>query len=689
MRIALSSARVQVEVAGTDECLFMYRSSTGGTGFAVAPPLFEIDGIPVTGGVTGFQPQAPPAKLASGVTEYRIAGQLTRLPGVTLELVLRIPEDNPVVRFRYRLSAADGLYRMSKNEGEDRLAYCAIRIPERHRVKEVRLSDFVQTVHSYCLVERELEEQTFTSRAAVPGPILAAIGADESFLLAYEHGSELPDTFLHYRLEPDRTARLHAVKGNYLTGQPIGDGHSYESVWLQAAGVRGGEQALAAAYRDFVLRSMSVHKASRQPYIFYNTWNNQERDKHWRGRSYLDAIRQDRMLAEIEKAHRMGIEVFVIDTGWYIATGDWEVNPDKFPDRLKAVKDKLDEYGMKLGLWFGPNSAALSSAMLERNRSNVMQWKGSKREPHPVWETELSEAMCLVSSYSDDFAETLIRLSRELGVTYFKWDAVQQYGCDHDGHWHGDAAHSREERRDCYAFRLGLQLTRIVERLQEACPEAIVDFDITEGGRYVGLGFLSVGKYFLINNGPYYQNYDVKIDEARDNWNLFFQPGLARSWIARSTYAFDKWVPSVLFLTHYYPDDPARYQLVSCASLILGHNGIWGDLLSVSEEGAGRIAEVLAQYKEVREDITESTMAFTGKVGSGLEAYEKISSRTGRGAVVVFSTVPGRQTYVTRSRVSGNGVWRTEGTEARVDPQGYARIDIDFEAPSAAIVFFK
>jgi len=689
MSIALSNAVVQVQVTGTEDCLFTYRCASGEAGFAVAPPLFEIDGLPVAGGLTGLQLQAPPVKLANGVTEYRIAGQLAGLSGVKLELILRIPDDNPVIRFRYRLSAAEGLYRMTKSAGVDRLAYCAVRIPAGHQVTEVRLSDFVQPVHSYCLVERALEEQDFTCRAAVPGPILAAIGADESFLLAYEHGSELPDTFLQYRLDPDRTARLQAVKGNYLSGQPIGDGQTYESVWLQAAGVPGGGDALAAAYRDFVLRAMSVHKASRQPYIFYNTWNNQERDKHWRGKSYLASIRQDRMLAEIEKAYRMGIEVFVIDTGWYVATGDWEVNPDKFPDRLKAVKDKLDEYGMKLGLWFGPNSAALSSAMLERNRGNVMQWQGGKRDPHPVWETELSEAMCLVSSYGDDFAETLIRLSRELGVTYFKWDAVQQYGCDHDGHWHGDSAHSREERRDCYAFRLGLQLTRIVERLQEACPEAIVDFDITEGGRYVGLGFLSVGKYFLINNGPYYQNFDVKIDEARDNWNLFFQPGLARTWIARSTYAFDKWVPSVLFLTHYFPDDPARYQLVGCASLILGHNGIWGDLLSVSEEGVGLIAEVLEQYKKVREDITESTMVCTGKVGSGLEAYEKVSSRTGRGAVVVFSTVPGRQTYVTRSKVSRGGLWRTAGAEARVDAQGFARIDIDFEAPSAAIVFFE
>ena len=51
---------------------------------------------------------------------------------------------------------------------------------------------------------------------------------------------------------------------------------------------------------------------------------------------------------------------------------------------------------------------------------------------------------------------------------------------------------------------------------------AVVDFDVTETGRAVGLAFLAAGRYFLVNNGPYYQNYDVPIDPERQNWNLFF-----------------------------------------------------------------------------------------------------------------------------------------------------------------------
>jgi alpha-galactosidase len=75
---------------------------------------------------------------------------------------------------------------------------------------------------------------------------------------------------------------------------------------------------------------------------------------------------------------------------------------------------------------------------------------------------------------------------------------------------------------------------------------------------------------------------------------------------------FDKWIPSTLFLTHYFPDDPQQWQEVDVASLILGQNGIWGDLLNVSDSGVAFIGSTLARYKQVRDDITESDPVVTG-----------------------------------------------------------------------------
>ena len=198
---------------------------------------------------------------------------------------------------------------------------------------------------------------------------------------------------------------------------------------MAAHGLGPGDlDALAAAYRDFLLRGQTVNAASRKPYIFYNTWNFQERNKWWNGRAYLDSMTQERMLAEIEVAHQMGIEVFVLDTGWYEKTGDWRVNLSRFPDGLKAVREKLERLRHEGGLWFNPTVAAISSKMRRDHEDCVMSWHGRPHDPQEIWETEASQGLCLVSRYADAFADELIRLSREVGVTYFKWDGIGQYG---------------------------------------------------------------------------------------------------------------------------------------------------------------------------------------------------------------------------------------------------------------------
>ncbi|MFD2613931.1 alpha-galactosidase [Paenibacillus gansuensis] len=673
--------------------LLTYTNKHSGISHSIYAPVFELDGEACTAILSNLQ-ETGRRILPNRVSEYELTGEFGPKGKWRLHLLLRVPDDNPVLRFKYRLSAS-GESVMTKALGKDAISYAGVQFPIRTadgeaEVREVRFSEFVEPVHSYCLQEQPLDERHFAAGLDVAGPMIASWGGEgeDAQLLAYEHGSQMPDSFLRFRLAADGLAEIQAAKGNYLTGQPIGRDRYYDTIWFQYAAVSGGEKELTSAYRAFVLHHMALYPESRQPYIFYNTWNNQERDKHFRGKSYLASITEERMLAEIEKAHRIGVDVFVIDTGWYTATGDWEVNPDRFPRGLTPIKERLDSYGMKLGLWFGPNSAALSSRMLQRNQNNLMHWQGVKPDPHPVWETELSEKMCLVSPYADDFADTLIRLARDLGVTYFKWDAVQQYGCDHYGHGHGDSGHTSEERRDHYAFRLGIELTRIVEKMQEACPEAIVDFDITEGGRYVGLGFLSVGKYFLINNGPYYQNYNVPIDEAVDNWNIFFHPGPARSWICRTTYDHDKWIPSILFLTHYFPDDPADFQQISAGSLMLGHNGIWGDLLSVSEEGTDRLGRILGTYKKIRNEITAGSMTRYGKVGGSLEVYEKICGETGKGVIVLFAAVPGKQRYLSASSQLVRKVWHTAEAAVSFTEDGSVIVDVEFDKPGAAIVFF-
>jgi alpha-galactosidase len=677
---------VTLHFYGQEACFWGIRQNASGKEWIIGAPAFEIDGQFIPAILDAVSQSSVPKQLHNGTTEYRISGQIRGMEDLQLDWIVRVPNtDNPIIRFCYELNS--GGRQLTKQTGSERLRYATFSLDDLPVAKELRFAEFMEMVHSFCLTERPLDARHFDSGEAVMGPIVTAGDGTHQSMFGYEHGSQIPDAFIRFRMTSDRKAVVEAVKGNYYDGYPLEPDQPYQTVWMQAAFLQGGEDDLAAAYRTFVLHHLTLNTESRKPYIFYNTWNYQERNRNWYGKKYLEEMHLERMLNEVDAAHRMGIDVFVIDTGWYEKTGDWRVSRARFPDGLKQVKDRLDSYGMKLGLWFNPTVAAVTSGMLEKHQDCVMSWNGEKSKPRGIWETEASVSLCLVSRYADAFANELIRLVKEVGVTYFKWDAIDQYGCNDSGHDHGTEANTLQERAENYAFKQVQAMTRIVDKLCAACPEAIVDFDITEGHRCVGLAFLSAGKYFLINNGPYFHNYNVPINPDKDNWNLFFFPGPARGWVCRTPLGYDKWFPSVLFLTHYLPDDPRDNQLMSLGSLILGHNGIWGDLPAVSEEGKEFIGSVLSRYKQIRDDITESLPVREGEVGGVPEIHEKLSAKTGKGAVVLFSATAGTYRYVTQHKTNA-AIWHTEGMSVTRNEQGRAVIEAEFTEPSARIVLF-
>ena len=658
----------------TDEtAALIYRLAGCGEEIPFSWPTLEIDGETVAA-----------APESAAVTDRRFLNkeieQITlqgRFGGrFTLTMKLRVCAATPFVRFSYAVSAPTSA-RLTKKNGEN-LTYLTWPDAKDARRTEVRFSEYNQLFHGYCL--RELP--AFVHEDELMGPMLTEEREGFAMLAAYEHGSTSPDRFLCFTRTGTGVA-LRAVKGNYWNHQPL-DAHPLETIWFQIGAVKGDGSDLARAYRAFQLSYCSLNAESRKPYIFYNTWAFQERNKFYNRQQYLSSMTQERIEREIDVAHRMGVDVFVIDAGWFQKTGDWPANRQRFPDGMAHIRDLLEARGMKLGLWFGPTSAALTSEMLRRHPGDLTCLEGETPGSFGVWETEESYEMCMVSPYWEDFADRLIELARTVGVRYFKWDGVGMYGCDRANHFHGDETAAPGDRHDCYSFLVGVYLSKVADKLCAAVPDAIVDMDITESGRCVGLGFLSAGKYFAINNGPYYQNFDAAVPQ--DVWtNVFVHPGPARTWIMRQGLSFDKWIPSVLMMAHYLPDDPERSQRMNLASLMLGQNGIWGDLPAVSEEGVALFGRVLGIYKRLRDDITRAYPVVYGQPGETPEVYEKISD-SGRGMAVLFGNQSGGYTYRLTAKTDKNA---TVFGPAEVLRDGAATlIRFRCDAPEAAIVFF-
>jgi len=316
----------------------------------------------------------------------------------------------------------------------------------------------------------------------------------------------------------------------------------------------------------------------------------------------------------------------VIDAGWFIRTGDWDVNTELFPDTLRQVKRLLDRYGMKLGLWFNPTVAALGSKMLAGNKDFIMGRGDGESAPRKVWETEESVDLCLVSPYWEKYADRLVELRKTLGVTYFKWDAIGQYGCDRPGHLHGTQGISASERAESYAFLLPQYMAKVINKVCKANSDAIFDFD--------------------------------------------------------------SWIPSILFLTHYVPDEPKASQSVNLASLILGQNGIWGNVTQTSAAGISYFKEVLAKYKQVRKDITSSYPQTFGETGASPQIHEKIDSDSGKGAIVIFANTKGEYTYISKNKVN-RSLWTSEGAKVSYDAHERAVIATTFDRADAKILFFR
>ena len=92
-----------------------------------------------------------------------------------------------------------------------------------------------------------------------------------------------------------------------------------------------------------------VHKGKERP-IVINNWE-----------AMMFNFNKHKIIALADKAKKLGVEMLVLDDGWFGARnndkaglGDWVVNTKKLPGGLKSLADAINRRGMKFGLWFEP-----------------------------------------------------------------------------------------------------------------------------------------------------------------------------------------------------------------------------------------------------------------------------------------------------------------------------------------------
>lgn len=213
----------------------------------------------------------------------------------------------------------------------------------------------------------------------------------------------------------------------------------------------------------YVADVLTVRGRSFRAPLHYNTWIPFHRN-----------VSQNLCTELIDRAARMGIEIFTIDDGWDVAYGSNEVNRAVFPDGLEAIRARLKEHGMGLGLWVPLATVAPETKDARQHPEWFCRDRNGKVKSTRTASGE-QVVMCLATGYRDLAAQRLIALIEMHQPKYLKVDLTTVFntygespGCFAQGHDHGNWAESLE------LIYEGLQY--VAAKVRKAHPGTLLDY---------------------------------------------------------------------------------------------------------------------------------------------------------------------------------------------------------------------
>lgn len=96
---------------------------------------------------------------------------------------------------------------------------------------------------------------------------------------------------------------------------------------------------------------------------------------------------QEDLLRLARSAAQLGVELFVLDDGWFghrrdddhASLGDWFPNSKKLPGGIAALSAEVHRLGMLFGLWFEPEMVNENSDLYRAHPDWVVQTPGRMR----------------------------------------------------------------------------------------------------------------------------------------------------------------------------------------------------------------------------------------------------------------------------------------------------------------------
>lgn len=255
-----------------------------------------------------------------------------------------------------------------------------------------------------------------TSSRSNPFIILSKPGITERTGECY--GFNLVYSGNHYSaVEADSHDHTHVVMG--INPQSFGwklcKGDEFEAPEAVFAYSSEGFEGLSHIMHNFILNHIVRGEwAKKERPIVLNSWE----------AAYFD-INEEKLVKLAKAGAEAGMELFVMDDGWFgernddtTSLGDWDVNLKKLPGGLKSLVDKVNEAGMRFGIWVEPEMISVESKLYEAHPDWDMSIPG---KPHTEGRTQriLDLANPEIVEYITD---KMTEIFSSANIEYVKWD---------------------------------------------------------------------------------------------------------------------------------------------------------------------------------------------------------------------------------------------------------------------------
>ena len=314
--------------------------------------------------------------------------------------------------------------------------------------------------------------------SAAHAPFLAVLARDASEAAGRVHASTLVYSGNHaFSVETGEFGGARVMcginpQGFQWTLEPGGSFETPESLWLYSeAGLRG----MSEGWHDFARAHILPERFRDTPRPTYlNTWE----------AAYFD-VAEARVLELADKAAGLGVEMLVLDDGWFgrrrddtSSLGDWHADPKRFPRSIPALARDVAARGLRFGLWIEPEMVNPDSELYRAHPDWVLHQPG--REP------SLGRNQFTLDLGRAEVREHLFgRIEALLGsgdVHYVKWDmnrAMSEVGS-------GALPPARQGEA---AHRHTLGLYQLLARLTGRFPDVMFEA-CASGGNRLDFGML-------------------------------------------------------------------------------------------------------------------------------------------------------------------------------------------------------